>query len=265
MPRTRRLAATLAPIVLLAAGARAQEEAPPKRTAAANLVETLRQLDADGDMAIEEEEVPESGRAAFRRLLRRGDANESGELEADELRGLLGRLRALGDPPASRGRFRGMDKDGDGKVSRDEFAGPPALFGRMDADGDGFLDRGEAARGFRAGAAAPLPGRLRGMDKDGDRTITREEFTGPEGAFDRLDANNDGAITEDELPRPGAGTATRGPAARRLMAMDRDGDGKVSREEFSGPARLFDRLDGDGDGAITAGEARRGAERPGSP
>lgn len=39
-----------------------------------------------------------------------------------------------------------MDKDGDGKVSQDEFLAPMIeAFGRMDADSDGFLDQGENA------------------------------------------------------------------------------------------------------------------------
>jgi len=37
-----------------------------------------------------------------------------------------------------------MDKDGDGKVSQEEFLAPlREVFGRMDADHDGFLDEGE--------------------------------------------------------------------------------------------------------------------------
>lgn len=53
----------------------------------------------------------------------------------------------------------------------------------------------------------------------------------------------------------------------RLQRMDADEDGKVSRAEFSGPDRLWDRLDGDGDGFVTKTEAkamrRGGRERGG--
>jgi Ca2+-binding EF-hand superfamily protein len=41
----------------------------------------------------------------------------------------------------------------------------------------------------------------------------------------------------------------------RIRNWDSDGDGKVTRDEFQGPARLFDRLDADGDGAVTREEA----------
>jgi len=40
----------------------------------------------------------------------------------------------------------------------------------------------------------------------------------------------------------------------RLRRDDANGDGKVTRAEFSGPARLFDRLDRNGDGTITSEE-----------
>ena len=42
-----------------------------------------------------------------------------------------------------------------------------------------------------------------------------------------------------------------------------EGDGAVSRTEFSGPADHFDRLDLNGDGAIQESEARQGP--PGMP
>jgi len=38
----------------------------------------------------------------------------------------------------------------------------------------------------------------------------------------------------------------------RLKARDRNGDGRISKDEFGGPAELFAALDRDGDGAITA-------------
>jgi len=55
-----------------------------------------------------------------------------------------------------------------------------------------------------------------------------------------------------------AASAADSPAERFLRRLARDdanGDGKVSRREFTGPARLFERLDTDRDGVVSQEEA----------
>jgi len=49
-----------------------------------------------------------------------------------------------------------------------------------------------------------------------------------------------------------------GGAAAFIRRLDKDGDGKVSRKEFDGPARHFDDFDKNGDGFIDASEAPEG-------
>ena len=82
------------------------------------------------------------------------------------------------------------------------------------------------------------------------------------------------ALAEEEEPAPGGGrggAAPRGGGGSmwdRLKAFDADGDGVVTRDEFQGPERLFDRLDADGDGQVTKAEAeamrgRRGGRQGG--
>jgi arylsulfatase A-like enzyme len=53
-----------------------------------------------------------------------------------------------------------------------------------------------------------------------------------------------------------AGTGRGGDVERRFRQMDRNGDGRLSREEVGRPA-LFRRLDGNGDGTVTLDEARK--------
>ena len=43
---------------------------------------------------------------------------------------------------------------------------------------------------------------------------------------------------------------------QRMKRYDADGDGKVTREEFRGPARAFDRFDANRDGVVTQEEMR---------
>ncbi len=109
-----------------------------------------------------------------------------------------------------------------------------------------------AGGGGGQGFMAP---RLRAMDKDGDGKISRAEFTGPEPLFDRLDADKDGFIIPAETQRFFRQNFLQN--APRLRAMDKDGDGKISRAEFTGPEPLFDRLDADKDGFIIPAKTQR--------
>lgn len=61
-----------------------------------------------------------------------------------------------GGPPAGGGRdfVERLDRDGDGKVSREEFDGPSEHFGDFDRNGDGYLTEDEAPTG-----PPPGPGR----------------------------------------------------------------------------------------------------------
>jgi hypothetical protein len=103
------------------------------------------ELDANGDRVIERQEVPESGRGAFDTLLKYGDTNHDGKLEAAEYRNLLQRVNRAraGSPEQRERRFRNLDKNEDGKLDRQEFPGGPARFRFLDKNGDGFLSRDE--------------------------------------------------------------------------------------------------------------------------
>ena len=64
-------------------------------------------------------------------------------------------------------------------------------FARMDGNGDEALQSGEIT-GVRAD-------RIRALDTDGDREVSREEFVkGGLARFDRIDTNHDGVLTNGE-------------------------------------------------------------------
>ena len=113
------------------------------------------------------------------------------------------------------------------------------LFELLDADRDGVLSVRELRSAWRRLAAA---GCLQ------------------EGALDRsLLPRQLRCVVSRGRPSGGRTPPTRGPAWFR--AMDRNGDGDVSRREFLGSDEEFRRLDADGDGLISAEEAER-AEGP---
>ncbi len=102
----------------------------------------------------------------------------------------------------SGGFMNRFDADGDKRVSMDEFDGPSDIFNRFDTDGDGFISETEAPTGPPPGKR-PNSGDRRqgGFEKDdvnNDGRVSREEFSGPQGHFNRLDADGDGYISGQE-------------------------------------------------------------------
>jgi hypothetical protein len=69
------------------------------------------------------------------------------------------------------------------------------------------------------------------FDRDGDGRVARTECPANDADFARLDRNQDGALTESDFDfSPHALTVT--PGAMLFLRADRDGNGKVTREEF---------------------------------
>jgi len=117
-----------------------------------------------------------------------------------------------GGPDAVIDRIRGWDANDDGLVARSEVPEPMLnRFDMVDENGDGVLEAaeiesmptrmgpGRGGRGGRGRQGDPIA-MLRSFDADGDGRITREVAPAQAaGMFDRVDANGDNVITEDEL------------------------------------------------------------------
>ncbi|TWU30848.1 EF-hand domain-containing protein [Novipirellula artificiosorum] len=125
-------------------------------------------------------------------------------------------------------------------------------FGR---DGGGRGDGQEGERGGRGDIMRMLPV-MAALDSDSDGVISADEIKASATALKSLDKNNDGTLTEDEL-RPQFGGRGAGPeggsgssqVVARMMAMDKDGDGKLSNTELTGRMRaILIKADQDKDG-----------------
>jgi len=98
-----------------------------------------------------------------------------------------------------RERWQRLDKDKNGTISRDEWVRDPQAFDRLDANKDGALSPDELSQAVRQRARQRGDDRWKRLDKDGNGSISREEWPRNPEAFDRLDTNKDGVLTREEL------------------------------------------------------------------
>ena len=162
--------------------------------------------------------------------------------------------------------FERLDRNGDGQLTADEVpAGRRALFDRLlqtaDADKDGKLSRDE----FAAGLESKRPERPV-SEKLPERNPAGGAGIDPDRVFSRFDRNGDGKIVAGEVP-----DEARGIFERLLVRADKNGDGELTKQELvdaanqlkppaagkpgqMDPAKIFDYLDGNADGKLSADE-----------
>lgn len=123
---------------------------------------------------------------------------------------------------------------------------------------------GEAARGTGGGRGGQGFD-LTANDKDGDGKISKDEAPAfLQNMFDGVDTNKDGLLDKAELDamRSRRGAGGGGGRGGDLMTNDKDGDGKVSREEAPEfMQNFFDRWDTNGDGFVDKAEADAARQR----
>jgi Ca2+-binding EF-hand superfamily protein len=141
--------------------------------------------------------------------------------------------------PACADNFAAFDRDGDHRISLDEFRSrphaspdPAQVFMARDRNGDGYLTLGEFCARWQAGPGAPYgpgPGAGMGPHRGGLGMGARCQDN-----FDAFDQNGDGLLTEQELA---AWPHAHGDAASIFAARDHDHDGVITKDEFCAPWR----------------------------
>jgi hypothetical protein len=156
----------------------------------------LFQADANNDGVLTRQEFDAGRDSMFARL----DANSDDQLSADERRA---HHRGHGRRGGGMHGLRGADANNDGAITRDEFlARPLAHFERLDGNDDGVISADERPQRRERGEHGRRGDRTN-PDANGDGQISRAEFAAMSAPmFERLDANDDGRLTGDEMRRP---------------------------------------------------------------
>jgi Ca2+-binding EF-hand superfamily protein len=169
----------------------------------------LFESDSNSDGVLTRAEFDAGRDAVFARL----DADDNEQLSRQELHAWRGGRgeRGRGHRGGGMHMLTRSDANNDGAITREEFlARPIEHFERLDANDDGVISaderpqRGERSEMRERRADRPNP------DTNGDGSFSRAEFAAMGAAmFERLDADDDGAVTREEA-RAGRGHHRRG-------------------------------------------------------
>jgi Ca2+-binding EF-hand superfamily protein len=188
-------------------------------------------LDVNGDGVLTLADLPEGPKPyeELLALLRQADVNHDEQVTFEELQAVV--------PQISQEQFDHLDRNGDGVISREDFqsAPPENLYLRI-------------LRLFKE------------ADANGDKQLTLDELqavipTFTQHAFDYVDRNDDGVISEADLPS-GPPPGDLEVLMHLLRMADENDNGEVTFDELAAlvpdlTQEQFDHLDRNADGVIS--------------
>jgi Ca2+-binding EF-hand superfamily protein len=287
---------TLAALSLVFSGA-VQLRADDAKNTADDL---FKKLDVNGDGKLTASEIPPQHRKFFERLVRMGDTDKNGELTREEFDHAMqqseepvtdiNKVGNLGGGPPARPNmdpkriFQTLDKNKDGKLTRDEVQGRPRLLALFEKLGKEELtledvssalgnaskpntkklakkaakkaakaqsaDATDSKEMSDSTASGSTPAFFRMLDTNHDGRLSPEELAKAGDLFEKLDLNHDGFLDPKELMSPPQAKVAQesGPAARpgKQFGKKRNGEHMV---------QMIMRADADGDGKISQEEA----------
>ncbi|HYU80029.1 MAG TPA: hypothetical protein VEK56_13650 [Vicinamibacterales bacterium] len=218
----------------------------------------FRSMDTNGDNIITRDEWRGSAQS-----FRVHDWNRDGVLSGSELRVASWRNEnwenmdydsqyEIDDWTAS--NFARLDRNGDNRITRNEWYFDAETFRRVDRNGDNVITRSEFL-----GAADyddDRGDRFEYIDADGSGYIERDEWHGTMNAFDRLDTNRDNRLSRAEVvggtvSRTATTPSTNNRARQQFESLDRNNNNMIARNEWPWSRASFDKYDVNGDGMLT--------------
>jgi Ca2+-binding EF-hand superfamily protein len=168
-------------------------------------------------------------------------------------------------PSSNDVRFRAMDANGDGVITRPEWRGSAQSFRVHDWNDDGVLSGDEVRTGerraqrdqedFEHDKSSVLRDwterRFADLDHNGDGRIARSEWHYEPEQFNRVDRNRDGMLSKGEFLGEQTGDDDRDD---RFRDLDANGSGRIERDEWHGSRDAFESLDRNNDGGLSRAE-----------